>query len=119
MVSSVLPACRRLNLTIKVQIVTKNTGGSSGILFSLASFVEFAIRLTITISPVLESIPKQTHMPLADTDESGSVVGLRLIPQSGYEKMTVVQAATLPVILKGKDVLAKARTGTGKQFEQR
>ncbi|KAG4379670.1 hypothetical protein GLYMA_16G025700v4 [Glycine max] len=28
--------------------------------------------------------------------------------------MTVVQEATLPVILKGKDVLAKAKTGTGK-----
>eukprot|EP00850_Spirogloea_muscicola_P005562 SM000025S08457 [mRNA] locus=s25:851171:854713:- [translate_table: standard] len=34
----------------------------------------------------------------------------------GYETMTVVQAATLPVILQGKrkDVLAKAKTGTGK-----
>lgn len=28
--------------------------------------------------------------------------------------MTAVQEATLPIILKGKDVLAKARTGTGK-----
>lgn len=28
--------------------------------------------------------------------------------------MTIVQEATLPVILKGKDVLAKAKTGTGK-----
>ncbi|KAI5059148.1 hypothetical protein GOP47_0002145 [Adiantum capillus-veneris] len=31
-----------------------------------------------------------------------------------YEKMTEVQEATFPVILKGQDVLAKARTGTGK-----
>eukprot|EP00249_Psilotum_nudum_P022336 c28476_g1_i2 orf=636-2729(-) len=31
-----------------------------------------------------------------------------------YERMTAVQEATLPVILQGKDVLAKARTGTGK-----
>ncbi|KAL6994988.1 DEAD-box ATP-dependent RNA helicase 31 [Sarracenia purpurea var. burkii] len=28
--------------------------------------------------------------------------------------MTVVQEATLPLILEGKDVLAKAKTGTGK-----
>ncbi|KAI3498224.1 hypothetical protein L1887_33994 [Cichorium endivia] len=39
---------------------------------------------------------------------------LKAIKDAGYEKMTVVQAATLPIILKGKDVLAKARTGTGK-----
>jgi superfamily II DNA/RNA helicase len=32
----------------------------------------------------------------------------------GYEKMTVVQEATLPACLDGKDVLAKAKTGTGK-----
>jgi len=32
----------------------------------------------------------------------------------GYECMTIVQEATLPSILKGKDVLAKAKTGTGK-----
>uniref|UniRef100_A0A7S1UW89 ATP-dependent RNA helicase n=2 Tax=Grammatophora oceanica TaxID=210454 RepID=A0A7S1UW89_9STRA len=31
-----------------------------------------------------------------------------------YECMTVVQAETLPVILRGTDVLAKAKTGTGK-----
>lgn len=31
-----------------------------------------------------------------------------------YERMTEVQEATFPVILKGQDVLAKARTGTGK-----
>ncbi|XP_024535745.1 DEAD-box ATP-dependent RNA helicase 26 [Selaginella moellendorffii] len=32
----------------------------------------------------------------------------------GYEVMTMVQEATLPLILKGEDVLAKAKTGTGK-----
>ncbi|KAI7747651.1 hypothetical protein M8C21_032544 [Ambrosia artemisiifolia] len=43
-----------------------------------------------------------------------SQMSLKAIKDAGYEKMTVVQEATLPVILKGKDVLAKARTGTGK-----
>ncbi|KAK9051397.1 hypothetical protein SSX86_028024 [Deinandra increscens subsp. villosa] len=43
-----------------------------------------------------------------------SQLSLKGIKDAGYEKMTVVQEATLPVILKGKDVLAKARTGTGK-----
>ncbi|XP_058095976.1 DEAD-box ATP-dependent RNA helicase 31-like [Magnolia sinica] len=43
-----------------------------------------------------------------------SPMSLKGIKAAGYERMTVVQAATLPVILKGKDVLAKAKTGTGK-----
>jgi len=32
----------------------------------------------------------------------------------GYETMTLVQEQTLPVALTGKDVIAKAKTGTGK-----
>jgi ATP-dependent RNA helicase MSS116 len=32
----------------------------------------------------------------------------------GFQFMTEVQAATLPVVLRGEDVLAKAKTGTGK-----
>ncbi|KAJ9171502.1 hypothetical protein P3X46_014861 [Hevea brasiliensis] len=43
-----------------------------------------------------------------------SPLSLKGIKDAGYEKMTVVQEATLPVIIKGKDVLAKAKTGTGK-----
>ncbi|KAJ6328779.1 hypothetical protein OIU77_010460 [Salix suchowensis] len=43
-----------------------------------------------------------------------SPLSLKGIKDAGYEKMTVVQAATLPAIVKGKDVLAKAKTGTGK-----
>ncbi|KAL6952829.1 RNA helicase [Sarracenia purpurea var. burkii] len=45
---------------------------------------------------------------------SVSPLSLKGIKDAGYEKMTVVQETTLPVILKGKDVLAKAKTGTGK-----
>ncbi|GMI73639.1 hypothetical protein like AT5G63630 [Hibiscus trionum] len=43
-----------------------------------------------------------------------SPLSLKGIKDVGYEKMTLVQEATLPAILEGKDVLAKARTGTGK-----
>ncbi|XP_073143026.1 DEAD-box ATP-dependent RNA helicase 31-like [Henckelia pumila] len=43
-----------------------------------------------------------------------SPLSLKGIKDAGFEKMTLVQEATLPVILKGKDVLAKAKTGTGK-----
>ncbi|KAF8112532.1 hypothetical protein N665_0063s0018 [Sinapis alba] len=43
-----------------------------------------------------------------------SPLSLKALNDAGYETMTVVQEATLPIILKGKDVLAKAKTGTGK-----
>ncbi|KEH18675.1 DEAD-box ATP-dependent RNA helicase 31 [Medicago truncatula] len=45
---------------------------------------------------------------------SVSPLSLKGVKDAGYEKMTIVQEATLPVILEGKDVLAKAKTGTGK-----
>uniref|UniRef100_A0A0E0AAD7 ATP-dependent RNA helicase n=1 Tax=Oryza glumipatula TaxID=40148 RepID=A0A0E0AAD7_9ORYZ len=43
-----------------------------------------------------------------------SPLTLKGVKAAGYERMTAVQEATLPIILKGKDVLAKAKTGTGK-----
>nr|XP_010924855.1 DEAD-box ATP-dependent RNA helicase 31 isoform X2 [Elaeis guineensis] len=43
-----------------------------------------------------------------------SLLSLKGVKAAGYERMTLVQEATLPLILKGKDVLAKAKTGTGK-----
>ncbi|XPF93078.1 DEAD/DEAH box helicase [Colwellia sp. RE-S-Sl-9] len=39
---------------------------------------------------------------------------LKAIEESGYEKPTPIQLATIPVILKHKDVMAGAQTGTGK-----
>uniref|UniRef100_A0A5B7BIP0 ATP-dependent RNA helicase n=1 Tax=Davidia involucrata TaxID=16924 RepID=A0A5B7BIP0_DAVIN len=61
--------------------------------------------------------PEKSDSYLSETrfDQcSVSPLSLKGIKDAGYEKMTVVQEATLPVILKGKDVLAKAKTGTGK-----
>ncbi|KAJ4911781.1 DEAD-box ATP-dependent RNA helicase 25 [Raphanus sativus] len=43
-----------------------------------------------------------------------SPLSLKAIEDAGFKTMTFVQEATLPIILKGKDVLAKAKTGTGK-----
>ena len=39
---------------------------------------------------------------------------MKSIDAMGFEYMTDVQAQTLPVIMEGKDTLAKAKTGTGK-----
>lgn len=43
-----------------------------------------------------------------------SLLSLQALLEAGYVQMTVVQEATLPIILEGTDVLAKAKTGTGK-----
>ncbi|RHY16717.1 hypothetical protein DYB37_009425 [Aphanomyces astaci] len=59
---------------------------------------------------------KNTHvsdMPVTSLPISKST--LRALTEvMGYELLTKVQATTLPVILEGKDVLAKSKTGTGK-----
>ncbi|KAK8630931.1 hypothetical protein V6N13_079701 [Hibiscus sabdariffa] len=63
------------------------------------------------------SSPEEIESYLSETrfDQlSLSALSLKGIKDVGYEKMTLVQEATLPAILEGKDVLAKARTGTGK-----
>ncbi|KAK8956147.1 DEAD-box ATP-dependent RNA helicase 31 [Platanthera guangdongensis] len=57
----------------------------------------------------------ESYLSLARFDQFPlSPLSLKGVKAAGYERMTEVQEATLPVILKGKDVLAKARTGTGK-----
>ncbi|KAK6919997.1 Helicase, C-terminal [Dillenia turbinata] len=64
-----------------------------------------------------KSPPKGSDSYLSETrfDKCAiSPLSLKGIRDAGYEKMTLVQEATLPVILRGKDVLAKAKTGTGK-----
>ncbi|KAH7864831.1 hypothetical protein Vadar_034401 [Vaccinium darrowii] len=63
------------------------------------------------------SLPGRSDLYLSETrfnQFSVSSSSLKGIKDAGYEKMTVVQEETLPIILKGKDVLAKAKTGTGK-----
>lgn len=41
---------------------------------------------------------------------------MRAIRKKGFENATPVQAETIPAMLKGKDIIAKAPTGTGKTF---
>lgn len=39
---------------------------------------------------------------------------LKAIKRSGFEEATPIQAATIPLVLAGKDVIGQAQTGTGK-----
>ncbi|KAE8699800.1 DEAD-box ATP-dependent RNA helicase 31 [Hibiscus syriacus] len=68
-----------------------------------------------TGSPIRSQAKSDSYLSETRFDQiSISPLSLKGIKDAGYEKMTVVQEATLPAILKGKDVLAKAKTGTGK-----
>lgn len=39
---------------------------------------------------------------------------LKNLPSLGYDLMTPIQAQSLPIMLKGEDIIAQAQTGTGK-----
>ncbi|CAM0943340.1 unnamed protein product [Alopecurus aequalis] len=43
-----------------------------------------------------------------------SPLTVKALTDAGYVQTTVVQEAALPIVLEGKDVLVKAKTGTGK-----
>ncbi|KAK1376632.1 DEAD-box ATP-dependent RNA helicase 31-like [Heracleum sosnowskyi] len=80
-----------------------------------SSFSRMEIKESPSASPESSQGGSDSYLSETRFDQcSVSSSSLKAIKDAGYEKMTVVQAATLPVILKGKDVLAKARTGTGK-----
>ncbi|KAG0447782.1 hypothetical protein HPP92_028148 [Vanilla planifolia] len=45
-----------------------------------------------------------------------SPLSIKALSTAGYLNMTIVQEAALPIFLEGKDVLVKAKTGTGKSL---
>ncbi|XP_008791429.2 DEAD-box ATP-dependent RNA helicase 31-like [Phoenix dactylifera] len=61
------------------------------------------------------AVENESHLSQTRFEQcSISPLSLKGVKAAGYERMTLVQEATLPLILEGKDVLAKAKTGTGK-----
>ncbi|KAG8075627.1 hypothetical protein GUJ93_ZPchr0006g43702 [Zizania palustris] len=68
-----------------------------------------------SVARTRDSADDDSYLTQTRFDEcSLSPLTLKGVKAAGYERMTAVQEATLPIILKGKDVLAKAKTGTGK-----
>jgi ATP-dependent RNA helicase DeaD len=56
--------------------------------------------------------PAADAVPFADLGLSEAV--LRAVKTSGYESASPIQAATIPALLEGADILGQAQTGTGK-----
>lgn len=82
---------------------------------------------TSTTSPTFTTSPTSTTSPITPVDTTGlsrfdDLAQYQIHPKLletiaqdlKFEYMTPVQAATLPLLLSGRDVLAQAKTGTGK-----
>ena len=74
----------------------------------------------------MSNLPIPAAIPASPTAERTALTGplfsslplppaaLANLQQLGYERMTPIQAASLPLALAGKDVIAQAKTGSGK-----
>ncbi|KAG6531792.1 hypothetical protein ZIOFF_005616 [Zingiber officinale] len=79
-----------------------------------------SINAVCAVSPIISASEDESYLSETRFEHcSLSSLSLKGIKDAGYVRMTMVQEATLPLILQGgttvgKDVLAKAKTGTGK-----
>jgi ATP-dependent RNA helicase DDX56/DBP9 len=72
-------------------------------------------------SEVVAETPVNSATPAAETQEEATFADLGLDPRlvqavakQKFEKPTLVQRKAIPLALNGQDVLAKAKTGSGK-----
>ena len=70
-------------------------------------------------APVSSLAPSGTPLPAPALSLSFDALGLheglvRALREVGYETPTPIQEATIPVLLRGSDLLGQAQTGTGK-----
>ncbi len=57
---------------------------------------------------------KSNPNPILFSDLGLDEVLLKSLDRLGYESPTPIQAETIPLLLKGKDLVGQAQTGTGK-----
>ncbi|GAP57105.1 ATP-dependent RNA helicase DeaD, partial [Arthrobacter sp. Hiyo6] len=65
-----------------------------------------------TVAPAKEEDAEEEGVKFADLGIDGRV--LAALQDVGYEKPSPIQAATIPLLLEGRDVVGLAQTGTGK-----
>ena len=68
------------------------------------------------LTPADQAAPSETEEPTTPGFEDLGITGpvLKAIRDLGYESPSPIQAATIPLLLQGRDVLGTAQTGTGK-----
>src|SRR4030095_13672065 len=57
---------------------------------------------------------RQEHCPLSFTSLGLSEILCHSVARLGYQQPTAVQEQSIPIVLAGSDLLARAHTGTGK-----
>jgi ATP-dependent RNA helicase DeaD len=62
----------------------------------------------------MTSVPGTTETPVRFSDFALDPAVLKAVEEVGYETPSPIQAATLPPLLAGRDLLGMAQTGTGK-----
>jgi ATP-independent RNA helicase DbpA len=67
-----------------------------------------------TLPPLSGTAPSRASPPSAFADLELPAATLQTLQQLGYLTMTPIQAAALPLALAGRDLIAQARTGSGK-----
>src|SRR5688572_17651360 len=70
---------------------------------------------TLTPPPAARVRPMTSETPAVPFSDLGlSDTVLRAVKAIGYESASPIQAATIPAMLEGVDILGQAQTGTGK-----
>ena len=60
----------------------------------------------------LDAPPLEPTLTFADLGLADSI--LRAVTEAGYERPTPIQAQAIPLVLRGRDIMGLAQTGTGK-----
>ena len=76
------------------------------------AFTSTDYRCAVPEQSVDESAPSTPEVTFDDLGLAEGV--LAAIKEAGYESPSAIQAATIPLLLRGKDVVGLAQTGTGK-----
>ncbi|MFN6189913.1 MAG: DEAD/DEAH box helicase, partial [Planctomycetia bacterium] len=62
--------------------------------------------------PPADSQPRPGHVPFATLGLSTEL--LKAVEKLGFEETSPIQAATIPLLLAGHDVVGQSQTGSGK-----
>ncbi|MDO5101919.1 MAG: DEAD/DEAH box helicase [Lautropia sp.] len=109
------PASLDKPLPRKVEEAPVAPSGETVVSFSVPEASMSAVPVAAVEAPEAQDTPEveEARLPLfSDFGLHPDI--LRAVTEAGYTRPTPIQAAAIPVVMSGKDVMAAAQTGTGK-----